>query len=164
MGKNKCSICNQEFDNLDDLIVHEALHDVPPEDEYSVDYFDGKSNVRATLEICDATIDVTPLDAEEPTFSIPYKRIVAINSMSNEQVNSFFAIGNDAKMLALTLGTAFLVDHFANKPQLFLVLTFTDEYDLQHSAAFHMQKHDLEYAQQDIYDKVVQVKGKAKSL
>lgn len=162
MGKNKCSTCGKEFANLEDLIIHEALHGVLPENEYHAEYFDGENKVYATLELCDGTIDVTPLEAEEPTFSIPYNRIVAIDAVSSEKASSFFAIGNDAKMLALTLGTAMLVDHFANKPKLFLVITFWDACDIQQRAAFNMQERDLEDARQDIYDKVAQAKNKKK--
>ena len=90
---NKCSICGQGFDNLEDLIVHEAVHDAGPEDELDADYVGGhikfKNKMHTTLKLGDHKIDVTPFESNEPSFSIPYKRIIAVDVLSNRPGSSF---------------------------------------------------------------------------
>lgn len=157
---NKCSTCGQGFDNLEDLIVHEAVHDVGPEDELDAEYIGGhikfKNKMHTTLKLDDDKIDVMPFDPQihSPSFSIPYKRVIAVELMSSGQSSFFLAIGNNANMLAATAGISILTNSICNKPKLFLVLTFIDEYDIQQSVAFQMQR--VEEAQQDIYDRVAQ--------
>ena len=185
MGKskaNKCSECGQELDSLEDLILHEAMHDVGPEDEVNVgpedemdagpedeidaEYVGGhikfKNKMHTTLKLGDDKIDVIALDSKEPYFSIPYKRIIAVDILSNRPGSSFLAIGNDTNMLAATAGISILTNYLVNKPKLFLVLTIIDEYDLRQSVAFQMQH--VEEAQQAIYDKVAQAQSRAQRL
>jgi hypothetical protein len=155
---NKCSVCGQGFDNLDDLIVHEAVHDAGLEDELEAEYVGGhvkfKNKMHTTLKLRDDKIDVMPFDSKEPSFSIPYMRIIAVEILSSRPGSSFLAIGNDTNMLAATAGISILTNFLVNKPKQFLVLTFIDEHNLQQSVAFQMQ--NVEEAQQAIYDKVAQ--------
>lgn len=170
MGKSKaskCSKCGQELDSLEDLILHEAIHDAGPEDEIDAEYVGGhikfKNKMHTTLKLGDDQIDVIALDSKEPSFSIPYKRIIAVDVLFSQPSSSFLAIGNDTNMLAATAGISILTNYLVNKPKLLLVITFMDEYNLRQSVAFDIQ--NVEEAQQDIYDKVVQAKKRyAKSI
>jgi hypothetical protein len=169
MGKskaNKCSKCGQELDCLEDLILHEAMHDAGPEGEIDAEYVGGhikfKNKMHTTLKLGNDKIDVMPFDSKEPSFSIPYKRIIAVDVLSSEQSSSFFAIGDNANMLAATAGISILTNYLVNKPKLFLALTFMDEYDIRQSVAFQMQF--VEEAQHTIYDKVAQAQSQAQRL
>jgi len=186
MGKKskKCSICGAELGCLDDLIIHEAEHESGCEHDalkgpsateynkvanalkgYDAEYlgghikFPGQTQVKLRLD--ETKLNVTSvIYSFEPFLSIPYKSIIAVQVLSSEQASSFFAIGNNANMLALTIGTSLLVNNLVNKPELFLVLTFSDECNIQQSVTFQMQR--VEKAQQDIYVKVAQAKRKKK--
>jgi predicted aldo/keto reductase-like oxidoreductase len=122
--------------------------------EYVGGHIKFKNKMHTILKLTNERIDVMPLDTKEPYFSIPYKRTIAVEILSSQRGSSFLAIGNDTSMLAATAGISILTNYLVNKPKLLLVLTFTDEYNLQQSVAFQMQR--VEEAQQAIYDKVAQ--------
>lgn len=174
MAKNKCSTCGMELDNLDDLIMHEAEHEsggkqtdfkgpeadnakqaLSPLAEFDGECVGGLHKFHMVMKLYKEKIDVVPIGYYAKfILSIPYKSISEVQVLTGAQTSSFLAIGNNSEMLALTAGVSLLSNILLNKPKLFLVLTFKDEFGIEQSVAFKMKK--AEEAQHSIYDKVAQ--------
>lgn len=116
----------------------------------------GKQKFHTVLKLGNEKIDVIPLDhyPDEYALSIPYKSITEVQVLTSAQVSSFLAIGNNTEMLALTAGVSILSNMVFNKPKIFLVVTFNDEFGTL-NVAFKMKK--AEEAQNAINDKITQV-------
>jgi hypothetical protein len=115
----------------------------------------GAHKFHTVLKLGNEKIDVIPLDhyPEEFALSILYKSITEVQVLTSAQVSSFLAIGNNAEMLALTAGVSILSNIVFNKPKMFLVISFKDEFGPL-NVAFKMKK--TEEAQNAINDKITQ--------